>query len=228
MTRLSQKVLSEKELAQLSADAEVLERDTKGIKVLRLNDGNILKFFRVKRWWSGACIYPYSARFCRNAIRLHEKNVRSIEVIAYYKLMSPGLTAVLYRPLLGRTLRDIARISGLQKPLIQSLAKFVFELHQQGIYFRSLHLGNIVQTPEGNLGLIDIADMQILPFPLLLSRRLRNFRHLSRLKGDRELFGEKGWDLLLETYTGVSHWPENKCEKFATSARKIFTIAEIQ
>lgn len=228
MTRLSQKVLSEKELAQLSADAEVLERDTKGIKVLRLKDGNILKFFRVKRWWSGARIYPYSSRFCRNAIRLHEKNVSSIEVIAHYKLMAPGLTAVLYRPLLGRTLRDIARLDGLQESLVKSLAEYIFELHQKGIYFRSLHLGNIVQAPEGRLGLIDIADMQILPFPLLLSRRLRNFRHLSRLKGDRELFGEKGWDLLLETYTSVSNWSENKCEKFAASARKIFTIAEIQ
>ena len=29
------------------------------------------------------------------------------------------------------------------------------------VYFRSLHLGNVVRTPEGRMGLIDIADLRV-------------------------------------------------------------------
>ena len=64
--------------------------------------------------------------------------------------------------------------------LLEQLARFIAELHQAGVYFRSLHLGNVVLTPQGKLGLIDIADLSIQRWPLLGSQRLRNFRHMLR------------------------------------------------
>jgi hypothetical protein len=51
-------------------------------------------------------------------------------------------------------------------PLLDSLARFIRHLHRQGVYFRSLHLGNILQLPGGNYGLIDILDLQHKRRPL--------------------------------------------------------------
>ena len=48
-----------------------------------------------------------------------------------------------------------------------------------------LHLGNIVLTPAGELGLIDIADLRASGKPIPRHRRLRNLKHLMRDEQDR-------------------------------------------
>lgn len=50
----------------------------------------------------------------------------------------------------------------------------------RGVYFRSLHGGNIVRVDDGGFGLIDIADLQLMRRPLGVARRLRNLRPLLR------------------------------------------------
>tara|TARA_R110001592_G_scaffold363352_2_gene684792 strand:- start:58669 stop:58977 length:309 start_codon:yes stop_codon:yes gene_type:complete len=70
--------------------------------------------------------------------------------------------------------------------LAGKLGKFIRDLHEKGIYFRSLHLGNIVLTPENQFGLIDISDMKFYRKPLSKNRRLRNFKHCSRYLEDNE------------------------------------------
>ncbi|MOA52408.1 hypothetical protein D3C78_1757000 [compost metagenome] len=63
-------------------------------------------------------------------------------------------------------------------------------LHQSGIYFRSLHLGNIVVTPEGKLGLIDVADMRFLRSPLSARLVKRNLQHFARYIARERLASE--------------------------------------
>ena len=48
-----------------------------------------------------------------------------------------------------------------------------------------MHLGNVVLTPEGQLGLIDIADMKVYGGSLRKGLRLRNLHHLWRYEQDR-------------------------------------------
>ncbi|WP_228158337.1 hypothetical protein, partial [Acinetobacter baumannii] len=55
---------------QLRDNAEVLEADGHGDKVLRLRDGSFLKLFRRKRLISSAALFPYAERFARNASEL--------------------------------------------------------------------------------------------------------------------------------------------------------------
>src|SRR5690606_35574721 len=64
------------------------------------------------------------------------------------------------------------------------LAEFITHLHECGVYFRSLHMGNIVLTPDNQLGLIDISDMRCLGRPLSRRMRDRNYRHLLRYEND--------------------------------------------
>lgn len=214
--------LSATELERLCTGAEVLEQDARGLKVLRLSDGDMLKLFRVKRRWSSAQLWPYSKRFCRNAARLVRLGIPTVSVLAWFQLTSSDLTAVLYRPLPGLTIRQIARSGGLDKQLLQQMGAFVARLHEQGVYFRSLHFGNIVQTPEGNLGLIDIADLSVRPWRLLGGERLRNFRHLCRLEEDRQGFGQDGWREFCAAYVAAGGSNKNTAQEFIKRTRAIF------
>lgn len=198
------RALGAAEFEGLRAGAEVLEQDAHGIKVLRLPDGDMLKLFRVKRRWSSARFSPYSKRFCRNALRLARLGVPTVGIKAWYRLPTPGLTAVLYKPLPGQTLRQVAAAGGLDLASMRKLGVFVARLHRHGVYFRSLHLGNIVLNPAGELGLIDVADLSIKPWRLICGQRLRNFRHLCRVQGDRDLIRQAGWQGFAEAYLEVA------------------------
>lgn len=61
-------LLTDKALEDYLANAEILESDARsGIKVAKLADGNKLKFFRVKSWYSSARFFSYARSFCSNA-----------------------------------------------------------------------------------------------------------------------------------------------------------------
>ncbi|MFW9268532.1 toluene tolerance protein [Pseudomonas sp. NR3] len=177
-------------LNQLIEGASILEADSYGPKVYLLQDGNILKLFRRKRLFSSALLRPYSTRFIKNAARLQELGVPTLEVLAYYKLQKPGMTAVLYRPLPGKTLRQLSNQESFSwQQRLPDLIELIRSLHARGVYFRSLHLGNIVVTPENTLGLIDVADMRFLrsPLPRYLARR--NLQHFARYIARENLNG---------------------------------------
>ncbi|PWB44679.1 MAG: toluene tolerance protein [Rhodocyclales bacterium] len=169
----------------LRAGARVLERDHYGEKVLVLADGSYLKLFRRKRLISSAAWYPYAKRFADNALALAEREIPCPGVIGLYRIPSVSRDAVRYRPLEGQTLRQLVRSGADAAGLRTQLGRFVAELHGAGVYFRSLHLGNIVLTPAGTLGLIDIADLRAGARPLPAHRRRRNLQHLLRDAQDR-------------------------------------------
>jgi hypothetical protein len=106
-------------------------------------------------------------------------------VIGLYRIPSVSRDAVRYRPLEGQTLRQLVRSGADTAGLRERLGRFVAELHEAGVYFRSLHLGNIVLTPAGTLGLIDIADLRAGRRPIPPHRRRRNLQHLLRDDQDR-------------------------------------------
>ncbi|MDP9938461.1 lipopolysaccharide kinase InaA family protein [Ectopseudomonas alcaliphila] len=165
--------------------AQLLEADSHGDKVLRLSDGTFLKLFRLKRLFSSALFRPYAQRFADNATRLQGLGVPCPSVIGLYRMTTPRRDLVHYAPLPGITLREL-RDHPVQQPgdLPERLGRFIAELHQQGIYFRSLHLGNIVLTPSTALGLIDIADLKLQNYPLRINQRKRNLKHLTRNAND--------------------------------------------
>ncbi|MFJ4351706.1 toluene tolerance protein [Pseudomonas sp. NPDC089428] len=183
--------LSQVDFDQLTLGAQVLEADSHGAKVYLLKDGNFLKVFRRKRLISSALLRPYSQRFVDNAERLAQLGIPTLEVISQHKLDLPGRTAVLYRPLPGRTLLQLSREKGFSwDSALPQLIKLIHQLHRNGIYFRSLHLGNVVMTPDQRLGLIDVADMRFLRPPLSARMVRRNVQHMVRYI-EREKLGDR-------------------------------------
>lgn len=199
-SRRSSEALSSAAFEALCAGAEILEQDARGLKVLRLADGNILKLFRVKHLISSARLYSYARQFCRNAERLRVLDIPTVDVLALYHFNDTSDSAVLYRPLPGQTIRQLASAKALDVALLEQLGAFISQLHDRGIYFRSLHMGNIVHTPGGRLGLIDVADMSIYPWRLRCGRRLRNLRHISRLQEDMRQLETAQWDAIWRGY----------------------------
>jgi hypothetical protein len=164
----------------LRQGARVLEQDGHGEKVLQLADGSFLKLFRLKQLWSSALLKPYANRFVTNCAGLKQMGILCPEIIDVFRIQGGRRDAVHYWPLKGTTLRDLFRKGNLADTDRTLLIDFVQRLHEQGIYFRSLHLGNIVKTETGALGLIDVADLRFYSRPLFHWQRKRNMAHLMR------------------------------------------------
>ena len=169
--------------------ATILEADGFGDKVLRLTDGTMLKLFRRKRLLSSTVWYPYAQRFADNAEALHKRGIPAPVIIAVWRVAVIGRDGVHYQPLPGKTLREMLR-EGLdaatEERLKAAFTRFVIRLHDSGVYFRSLHLGNVVYTPEQQFGLIDISDARIGRRSLSKQLRARNLRRLQGIVGESD------------------------------------------
>ena len=141
---------------QILASATVIERDAYGEKVLLLSDGNLVKIFRRKRWLSSALFFPYASRFIKNARRLSEIPIPTLTVLDVCYCRATSRHLVTYQPLPGETMRSRLRESpSEQGSVLTELTEFVARLHRNGVYFRSVHFGNIIAMPDRQgLGLI--------------------------------------------------------------------------
>ncbi|BAP78077.1 hypothetical protein MT1_0900 [Pseudomonas sp. MT-1] len=191
--------LSHDQYRTLRADAQVIEADGHGEKVLRLADGTFLKLFRRKRLVSSALLYPYAKRFADNIEALKSRGIACPSVIGVYRVAAIQRDLVHYMPLLGKTLRQFD--DPVERSALRAhFGAFVAELHNKGIYFRSLHLGNVILGKDGTLGLIDIADLTVGRRSLSKRKRLRNFRHVFRYPADQEWLTGSGDTAFFNSY----------------------------
>ncbi|MFT0213877.1 phosphotransferase [Pseudomonas sp. F1_0610] len=199
------KVLPLAYFLQLKKDAKILEQDTCGEKVLLLTDGSIIKLFRRKRAFTSAAFWPYAERFAKNAKRLDNLDVPVPKILNVFHIAEIERDIVHYQPLPGRTLRQL-QTDKITVPnnLFEQLASFIAKLHQQGVLFRSIHLGNIVLTPDNQLGLIDFADLKKQIFPLLTSQRTRNFKHMLRYAEDHTWLASKVFGDFEKSYKDIT------------------------
>ncbi len=170
------------------------------LKVLKTPDGLYIKLFKLKRKISSGLLYPYSVRFARNARRLNGMGIPSVNVTRTFFVPSQRLHCVVYEPLLGTTFYDM----DLNEDRLHQLGEFIAHLHHKGVYFRSLHLGNVVQTPAGELGLIDVADLSFKKRPLKKGERKRNWVHILRRQDNLNRYGALGVSTLLDAYRSAS------------------------
>src|SRR5690606_16749051 len=72
--------LTAADLAAVTRNAKVIERDAHGDKVLMLADGRYLKYFRRKRTWNRDLLVPAAVRFTRHARHLSRLGIPTLEV----------------------------------------------------------------------------------------------------------------------------------------------------
>ena len=176
--------LSLNQYQQFITDSTVLTCDEFGDKVLELTDQSIIKLFRVKRFISQATIYSPARRFARNVRRLKKLAIPTVKLIDLYNIRDIQRTAVHYHQLEGLTVREHLQRNGATPEFLTQLGTFLATMHNKGIYFRSAHFGNIIYTPDKQFGLIDVSDMTISPFSLGFFKRIRNLKHIFRIRED--------------------------------------------
>jgi tRNA A-37 threonylcarbamoyl transferase component Bud32 len=175
-------------------------------------------------------LLPYAQRFVRNAARLAERGFTTVEVLD--RAYCPPLKrhVITYRPVPGRTLRD--RLQDLPEKVPHHLAlaaSFIASLHEKGVYFRSLHFGNLIVPSEGEvLGLIDVADMTFRSRPLPVRLRVRNFSHLARRREDRETLEQFGWGRFVKSYLAAAGMPVASNRKFLENLPRLVPGLDLQ
>jgi RIO-like serine/threonine protein kinase len=197
-------IVTANELQNWLSQGEVLEKDSHGPKVIRLNDGKLLKIFRSRRIALLARLRPDAARFTAQAKRLQSLGIHTPEILETYWLdKSKLVSACLYDPLVGRPLDQIFKNQRAEfDQLLPRIAAYIYSLHQRGIYFRSLHLGNVLLTPSGEFGLIDFLDVHFKNRPLRRSLVRRNFDHLRNYLQRRKVQNFP-WDELQSAYEAI-------------------------
>ncbi len=194
-------LLSKAQFDDMCAQGKVIEQDERGIKVMILANGDFLKIFRVRHLISGAQLYTHARRFCRNAKRLENLNIPTVKVKKLFYFEDNRHAAVLYAPLPGETLKQYLRSDAIDnEALAQKLGQFMAKLHFNGVHFHSLHTGNVVITPQGEVGLIDISDMSMYPWPLLCNTRARSFKRFCRYSEEIKMAGRVFWERLQYHY----------------------------
>lgn len=186
---------------ELIANSTILEKDRRGIKVLCTAQGQMVKFFRLKSFWSSALFKPYAKRFSDNAHALKTLGIETVTVQKLFYCQPIKRYLVFYDPVPGHTLRDTLSEKRDHSTLLDDFARFLAEMHRKGVLFRSVHFGNlIIIEGDRGFGLIDIADMKIRSKPLSVDERVRNFRHMTRYDQDVEALKNYGLDRFIERY----------------------------
>jgi tRNA A-37 threonylcarbamoyl transferase component Bud32 len=218
--------LSRTTLEQLTSRGTVLERDDHGVKVLVLPDGNFLKYFRRKRLLSRDLLAPAALRFAINVRRLHALGVPVMRVLALHRIIGEAHTVVIYQPLAGESLRKLLATESVDAAQMRRVGSFIAHLHSLGIYFRSLHPGNIVidgETP----GLIDVLDLRMRAWSLTRWERHRNWLHFLRCEEDRPWLRGDLIDALLAGYHETSELSEVRFSRMSALVRSRLGFGQV-
>lgn len=215
------KTLNEDNLNELLRNAQVIEEDGYGIKVACLDNGDYLKLYRRKRLLSSALWSPPARRFADNAARLRQLDIPVPAIVETLLIPSKQLNGVRYQPLPGDTLRSHWRAldDELRAGEVERFGAFLGQLHESGVYFRSLHLGNVLLLPDGRFGLIDLSDMQIGRGPLPRWKRQRNLQHMLRYQEDRHWLTVEHRENLLAGY--ASHCGSESAKQLAQALQRL-------
>lgn len=176
------KEITTDQLNAMLEHCKVLEEDSRGTKVALLKTGELIKIFRPRRKFWLNRLRPQSQRFADNARQLEKLGIITPKIKEqFWTNRKTAECACTYSPIKGQALLSIIKESpqALEENLAD-ISRFIALLHKKGIYFRSLHLGNIIQTPERKYGLIDFLDLKIQRSPLSKNKIKRNLKHFRK------------------------------------------------
>lgn len=166
----------------------------------------MLKLWHLSSDISSARLNPYSTRFRVNSGRLRERGVSAPDVCGWGKVHDSRMHYVCYRELPGQSLRD-----WIPKENLSAAARFIAGLHEAGIDFRSLHMGNILWDGKERFSLVDVTDCGFQQRPLGLQRRTRRILYFCFHQKEREYLGaERRWLDFVTAYCEAAHLSPDK------------------
>ena len=219
------KKITKAELNYLTEGGTILETEGPLFKVMLLPNRRIVKLFRRKRLISSQIWLKHASRFEKNARELKRRGFITVEVESVFNVPEVGRQGVLYNILEGDTLRDWLprQDDDVCQAKFEKFGAFIADMHRKGILFRSLHLGNVLVLPDGEFGIIDIADMSFRTKGCLtLGQRIRNFHHMNRDNRDRRYLADEAGLKLIERYLEVADLSDKANLQLTSAFKKIF------
>ena len=182
----------------------------------------IIKIFNVRGYISSGFFNTYASRIIKNSIKLKEHEISSIEITNELAFQyNNRLSGVSYKYIPGKTYRDLG--NKITKEMITDLAKYISIIHKKGIYFRAMHLGNILLHNK-KLFLIDIAKIHFYPWSLFIFTRARAFRRMIKYQDDIKHFGLINYKNLISEYmvsSKFNHFERIRFQLYLTIFSKI-------
>lgn len=177
-------------------------------KVFEKNGNTIIKLFYPKRRKiTSDRIRPRAIRFYRNVDKLFGRGY-SVPRIDKMQFCPDLKMYLLYYPKIqGCNVRYHAQNGNLD--IITEVARLLADLHKKGIFFRSIHLENLLYQPDGKFALLDVTDVKFRSGALSLYLRYRNIKHLLNEPMDKEIWHAFGISRFMSEYfrfAGLKHY----------------------
>lgn len=171
-------------------------------------DGNITRIFlKKKRLFTYDQIKPRALQFYTNAKQLVVLDVSAPRVLRFAQCKPLQAHLISYPKIPGIDVRTLLTDT-FQEDLIVNVIDFLVKLHAKGIFFRSIHLGNLIYHDQC-MHMIDIADVRFKSKPLSAILRYRNIKHLFLNKDDQAIWRNFSYQRVLELYQQKTY-----CNKF--------------
>lgn len=194
------KLLSVDEFDEMVGAATMLAASSKrGRPRMMMNEkGDILKFFYQRKKLSASRIKPYALRFAKNCKKLLARGIDAVCVKKIYYCPEKQCHVVRYIRIPGKDIREC--LASGQSEVLENIPGLLADLHKKGIFFRSVHLGNILQVKEDEFGLVDVANVRFYARSLRASLRARNIIHMFENRDDEEVLGQFGLQQFVDNY----------------------------
>lgn len=194
-------VILAREFDEICQKSKVIKfgRSLEQPKIFETQDNTIIKlFYSKRRRFSSDKFKPYAIRFCRNIARLraHGYSVPQVTQIKY--CAERKIYLVYYKKIPGIDIRSYAKTHDIN--FISQVIKLLADLHQNGVFFRCIHLENLLKQADNKIALLDIVDVRFKNHKLSIHTRLRNIKHLLRDPNDKELWQTYGIQKFLNEY----------------------------
>jgi predicted Ser/Thr protein kinase len=202
--------LEEKDYLELTDGAKLVKRTRTKIRLLLSPDNKIIKHIYRRKLLSSTTLWPHAAQFIKNAKKLSSMDifVPNIHAVYYYPKLNCDI--ILYDYVEGITLYEMASNNDLS--FLPKLAEYIAELHQLGIYFKDLHLNNIVLN-NGVFTLLDLESIHCKRRPLRSKQRAKNLAYLFNIKEHIEFYLQFGGEKFLQEYFKLSTLSERSQRK---------------
>lgn len=175
-------------------------------------DKQVYKFFPHKHPLSSDYWIPYVLRLKYITKWLLALKIQTLQIDAIYYYPQDKCYIVTYKFLTGESVHDA--VSNGDYALLAKIPYFIAKLHTKGIFFRDLHLDNILIQPHGDFALIDVIRVGFQLWPLSMKRRAYNLAFLLKRSEDQALFQKFGVENFLHYYFAAAKLDPRQQKKF--------------
>lgn len=213
-------ILQEQEYLALTQGATLMKRSRTKIRLLLSKQNKIIKHIYKRKLLSSSTLWPHVTRFVDNARHLASKNLLVPEINSVHFYPPLNCHILIYDYVDGETLSQHAQENGTS--FFPKLIKYITHLHKLGVYFKDIHLDNIIVKGE-TLTLIDLESIQYQKRPLTTTQRARNLVHLFNKKEDVKHYQSYGLARFLTEYFELTDLPERSRKKVKKHLQKRVT-----